>query len=65
VRKKVLLTLIVVVVVAVAWIVLYTYPRHINQALTGVEYQTGNANKTLNCVKLQINGTGLAPVDWT
>ena len=55
--KKILLALVVVVIVAIVWSVIYTHPQHINKTFSGVEYHAGVASATVKPVTVQVNGT--------
>lgn len=54
--RKVLLALVVVVIVAAGWFIIYTHPKHINKFFSGVEYRAGARNGAAKPVTVQVNG---------
>lgn len=55
--KKILLFMAAVIVIAVGWYVIYTYPKHISKSLSGVEFRSGKPNEEITPVTIQVNGT--------
>lgn len=56
-KRNVILIILSLVVLIIAWIIFYTYPRHVSLSVNGVEYHVGVGTQEVTPVKLVIEGT--------